>query len=213
MWTAPMYDTNQLTVELREIVDSGVDIWDFDYPSYYDGVQRMEFEQKVIDHYYTRQIGQETVGRWLHLFRTRIREIMPYYIQLYKSQALMDAIEDPFGNVDITETFEQETTGQSSSQGSGSQNSDSLTKFHDTPQGTVDNLDDYLTSATKNTGNSSDSSESSSESSGTVKHTFTKKGNQGVNTYAHDMKEFRETFLNIDLQIINELKDLFLQVY
>lgn len=213
MWTAPMYDTNQLTVELREIVDSGVDIWDFDYPSYYEGSERMAFEQKVIDHYATRQIGQETVGRWLHLFRTRIREIMPYYIQLYKSQALMDSIKDPFGNVDITETFEQESTGQSSSETSGSQNSDSLTKFHDTPQGTVSNLDNHLTSATKNTGNSSDSSESSSESSGTVKHTFTKKGNQGVNTYAHDMKEYRETFLNIDLQIINELKDLFLQVY
>lgn len=213
MWTAPMYDTNKLTVELREIVDSGVDIWDFDYPSYYEGSERMEFEQKVIDHYAFHQIGQETVGRWLHMFRTRIREIMPYYIQLYKSQALMDSIEDPFGNVDITETFEQETTGHSSSETSGSQNNDSLTKFHDTPQGEVGNLGDYLTSATKTEGNGSDSSESSSDSSGTVKHTFTKKGNQGVNTYAHDMQELRKTFLNIDLQIINELKDLFLQVY
>lgn len=213
MWTTPMYDTSKLTVELREIVDSGVDIWDFDYPSYYEGEKRREFEQLVIDHYATRQIGQETVGRWLHMFRTRIREIMPYYIQLYKSQALMDSIEDPFGNVDITETFEQTTTGQSSSETSGSQNSDSLTKFHDTPQGTVANLDDHLTSATKVNSQGSDSSESSSESSGTVKHTFTKKGNQGVNTYAHDMQELRKTFLNIDLQIINELKDLFLQVY
>ncbi|MEE0930478.1 MAG: hypothetical protein UIM53_05715 [Acutalibacteraceae bacterium] len=245
MWTTPMYDTSNLTVELREIVDSGVDIWDFDYPSYYEGTQRMEFEQKVIDHYYTRQIGQETVGRWLHMFRTRIREIMPYYIQLYKSQALMDSIEDPFGNVDITETFEQTTTGKSSSEGSGtttdssegsgtthSNQTDNVDKLHKllvTPQGSVDNLEGYLTEATTDkdkmtatlessttTTNSSEgttATTNSSESEGTVKHTFTKKGNQGVNTYAHDMKELRETFLNIDLQIINELKDLFLQVY
>jgi hypothetical protein len=50
-------------------------------------------------------------------------------------------------------------------------------------------------------------------STGTTKHTYTKKGNQGVNTYAHDMKELRDTFLNIDMMIINELKDLFLQAY
>lgn len=35
-------------------------------------------------------------------------------------------------------------------------------------------------------------------------HTFTKRGNQGVNTYAHDMLEFRRLITNIELDIIND---------
>lgn len=235
------YDNTQVTVELRELVENGVDVWAFDYPSYYSGEEKKTFEQKVLDHYWLRQIGQETAGRWLHYFRTRIREIMPYYIQLYESQALMAGIEDPFGNVDIVETYEEThsgtTTGTSSTENSGeSSGTDTETrghteehirKFSNTPQGSVSNLDNYMTEANVETANDGDTlngthaAQTSATSTGTAsgteesttRHTFTKKGNQGVNTYAHDMKELRETFLNIDLMIINELKDLFLQVY
>lgn len=242
------YDNTQVTVELREVCKS-VNIWDFEYPSYYKGAEKADFEQKVIDHYALRQIGQETVGRWLHYFRSRMREIMPYYIQLYESEALMKSIDDPFGNVDIKETFEEERSGERSDEVSGStsetvesettgtasgttfQNNESTDVFSDTPQGNVDNLITHMTNVRKitedkdeetnstvgSTANQSGRGTSSSSSVGTetqtVKHTFTKKGNQGVNTYAHDMKELRETFLNIDLMVINELKDLFLQVY
>lgn len=251
------YDNTGVTVELGDLVKSGVDIWAFEYPSYYKGEQKTAFEQKVIDHYRFRQIGQETPARFLHYFRTRIKEVMPYYIQLYKSQELMESIEDPFGNVDIVETFEQETTGHSSGTVNGESSGTSSTtntgtashdkesenthtenhtrKFSNTPQGSISNLDDYMTEANVETASDGDNasehvaSESSATSegtatgtesttsegseSGTVKHTLTRKGNQGVNTYAHDMKELRETFLNIDMMIINELKDLFLQVY
>lgn len=218
---APPYDNTGVTVELRAIVESGVDVWAFDYPSYYSGEEKKAFEQKVLDHYWLRQIGQETAGRWLHYFRSRIREIMPYYIQLYKSQELMASLDDPFGNVDITETFEEESSGTSTTENSGtstgSASANAVKKFSNTPQGSVENLDSYLTEATVDnateTSDAETSATSSGESSGTTRHTLTRKGNQGVNTYAHDMKELRETFLNIDRMIINELKDLFLQVY
>lgn len=251
------FDNTKVTIELRELVSNGVDVWAFDYPSYYKGDDKKAFEQKVLDHYWLRQIGQETPGRWLHYFRSRIREIMPYYIQLYESQALMQSIEDPFGNVDVTETFEQTSTGERSGSlnrsTSGSLDStttgssdvtttdtenntgSSTKKFSNTPQGSIDNLDSYLTEATiesannEKTGNGTSSATNlgsqkdtstgtqndttQDSETGTIRHTLTKKGNQGVNTYAHDMKELRETFLNIDLMIINELKDLFLMVY
>lgn len=255
-WNLP-YDSTGVTVELGDLVAMGVDPWAFEYPSYYKGEEKKAFEQKVIDHYRFRQIGQETPARFLHYFQTRIKEVMPYYIQLYKSQEVMQALEDPFGNVDIVETFEQETTGTSSGTVNGETSGTSSTtntgtathdktaentrtenhsrKFSNTPQGSLSNLDNYMTEANVETANDSDtamemvSSESSATSegtasgsekttsqgseSGTVKHTLTRKGNQGVNTYAHDMKELRETFLNIDMMIINELKDLFLMVF
>ena len=52
-----------------------------------------------------------------------------------------------------------------------------------------------------------------SSSAGTVSHTLTRKGNQGVNTYAHDMIEFRQSIIDVDRQIIDDLNDLFLMVY
>lgn len=280
-----MRTTTALTAELRELVDNGVDLWNFEYPSYYEGELKKAFEQKVIDHYYFRQIGQETVGRFLHMFRTRVRELMPYYIDLYRSVEIMHGLENPFDNVDIVETFMQETTGSSSGETSGSltgnttgesTTSDTVTgttsatgnssdaetkkedktttesklkKFSNTPQNYVGNLDHFMTEATveENTltdgvtgtgsvlkefsenGSTSNTSEgsvstesnssetssatSSQETSGTVKHTLTRKGNQGVNTFAHDIIEFRKSIINVDLQFINELNDLFLGVY
>lgn len=219
------YDNTQVTIELRELVNSGIKVWNFEYPSYYKGEQKAAFEQKVLDHFWCRQIGMETPGRWLHYFRSRIREIMPYYIQLYESEALMRSIDDPFGNVDIVETFEQETTDTSTSSSRGSvsethyNQEEHVRKFSNTPQGSISNLDNYLTEGTVETADDMNSSESATvgsaegTASGKVKHTLSKKGNQGVNTYAHDMNELRQSFLNIDLSIINELKDLFLQVY
>ena len=205
MGKTTMYDVTGMTVTIRDLVQNGVKIWDFDYPSYYKGEAKTAFEQKVIDHYYMREIGQETVGRFLHYFRSRMREIMPYYIQLYESEALMKGIEDPFGNVDITETFEQVSSGS----GSGSAENGRETRFSNTPQGAISNLDSYLTSAEQG----EDKSSNEYQNTGTVKHTFRKKGNQGVNTYAHDMFELRKTFLNIDMMIIDDLRNLFMGVY
>lgn len=229
MWKEPMFGTTKLTLELRDLVDNGVNIWDFEYPSYYKGEEKAKFEQKVIDHFYFRQIGQETVGRFLHYFRTKVQEIMPYYLQVYKSVEIMNAIEDPFGNVDIVETFEQTREGSSSgsatsssSTNASSENSEDLThKFSNTPQGQIDNIDNYLTEGSKDksethsevTSSGSGTNTSDSESSETVTHTFTKKGNQGVNTYAHDIIEFRKSFINVDMMIIEDLNELFLKVY
>ena len=210
MWKTPLYDTTKLTVELRELVENGVNIWDFDYPSYYEGNDKTDFEQKVIDHYYFRQIGQETVGRFLHMFRTRIREIMPRYIDMYHTVELMRSIDDPFGNVDIVETYEETSEGSASGSSSASSQSsagvdktDDKTssentdhKFSNTPQGSIDNIDRYMTEASKDKLNATENvttseaheTDSSSEAtteqstSGTVSHTLTRKGNQGVNT-------------------------------
>lgn len=242
------YNTTQVTVELGELVDSGVDVWAFDYPvpaetvTYNGKTAKVPFdkkglEQKILDHYRFRQIGQETVGRWLHYFRTRMREIMPYYCQLYEFEAKWWNIEDPLESYNLTETFDKATTGSGSysgsnssessgsSSGSSSENSGKSTKFSDTPQGSITNLDSYLTTATVESGDSSvtssgetseeisASSSSTSEDSGTENYTMTRRGNIGVQPLGTEVKNIREAFINIDLMVINELKDLFLQVY
>ena len=234
------YDHTGVTVELREIVESGVKIWDFEYPIprktiEYNGktctvdFDKDAFETKIVDHYYFRQIGQETVGRWLHYFRTRIREIMPYYVQLYEFDAKFRNIDDPLESYNLVETFKQEhsntgnvsgsTTSESNSE--RSDETDNERRFSNTPQGSLSNLDHYLTEATKDngsgssneSGSSSGSSEQSSEDSGTIEHTLTKRGNIGVQPLGGEVENIRNAFINIDQMVINELKDLFIQLY
>ena len=129
----------------------------------------------------------------------------------------MNEIDDPFGNVDVTETFTQTTKGkgQSSATAHGKTDSDNEHRFSNTPQGSIENIDEYLTEGAKdNSATINDTRANSSASSEeTVTHEFKKTGNQGVNTYAHDMIEFRESFINVDMMIINALDDLFLLVY
>lgn len=252
----PNYDNTHVTVTLGEIVDSGVNIWDFPYPkpelyAHFNGEllpipwHQEEWEQKIIDHYRFHQIGQETVGRWLHCFRTRIKEIMPYYVQLYDFETKWHSIEDPLESYHLTETFEESTHGTGSQTSTGSSENTSETsgtsttnktgnmdherKFSDTPQGEIGNMDNYMTEATQesttntengnetSTGNAtvtgSDSSESSSENTGNTSSTMTRRGNIGVQPLGTEVKNIRDAFINIDLMVINELKDLFLMVY
>lgn len=203
---------------------------------------RQQLNEKLLNHYKYREIGSETPGRFLDDLRMTMHEIMPYYVQMYKSHDIMQELDDPFGNVDIVETFEEETSGTASGSTSGTSNTtnEATTDLTNngknvktnTPQGDILQINskgidsvthadeitwDESTSNSKSnsTGESTSTADSNSESSGTTKHTLTKKGNQGVNTYAHDMKELRQTFLNIDEMIIEnkKIQELFMQIY
>lgn len=197
---------------------------------------REELNNKIINHYRFHQIGSETPGRFLYYIETTLNEIMPYYNQLYKSVDVMNGIDDIFGNVDIVESFEEETTGNSESSSSNKTNNNVESKNNTntemdtsgrnvgskTPQSqlqakTIDNITaasemqwnediSNSTSTSNDESKTTGTSESSSEamSRGISKHTMTKKGNQGVNTYAHDMLEFRQLLMNIEQQIIND---------
>lgn len=218
------YDNTGVTVELREIVESGVNIWDFDYPVPrasidYNGktcmvdFDKATFEKKIVDHFYFRQIGQETVGRWLHYFRTRIREIMPYFVQLYEFDAKFRNIDDPLESYNLVETFRQEHDNSGSSSSERSETIGSTRKFSNTPQGSISNLDAYMTEATQEDGNGSGNMSGTTTDKGTTEHTLTKRGNIGVQPLGGEVENIRNAFINIDQMVINELNDLFLQVY
>ena len=251
------YDNSGVTVELDELVRAGVKIWDFEYDSFYTGDAKTEFEQKVIDRYRFRQIGQETPARWLHYFRTRVREIAPYYKQLYNSVELMLSVDDPFKAYDLTETYTEERsdTGTTTTQSEGSSTSTSTGtseknsnttvvgthtnsgthKMSNTPQGSISNLDNYLTEATvdsstetvddtnatldneTSTGSGSTDSETTAtgttDNSGTMQYTLTRQGNIGVQPLGQEIEAYRKALINVDTMFIDELADLFLLIY
>lgn len=73
-------------------------IFDFDYPIF-DSSYKGVLERKILRHYYTREIGEETYGLWKLRLQDRLNIIMPYYNQLYESALLSF---NPFYDVDLT---------------------------------------------------------------------------------------------------------------
>jgi hypothetical protein len=69
------------------IKESQEKIFDFDYPIF-DESYRSVLQSKILKHYYTREICEETVGLWKLRLDSRLNDIMPYYNQLYKSELL-----------------------------------------------------------------------------------------------------------------------------
>lgn len=62
-------------------------IFDFEYPIF-NPEYKSVLETKIIRHYYTQEIGLETVGLWKLKLETRMTEIMPYFNKLYGSNEL-----------------------------------------------------------------------------------------------------------------------------
>lgn len=60
-------------------------VFDFPYPIF-DEEYRSTLETKILKHYYTREIGEETYGLWKLRLDRKMNEIMPYYNVLYKAK-------------------------------------------------------------------------------------------------------------------------------
>lgn len=87
------------TIELRQLVRRGYRLNLDSYPIF-DESHRKILNDKIIQHYWFREIGQETPDRFNHYLGVRMNEIMPYYNELFKT-TMIDY--DPL----VTEFFER----------------------------------------------------------------------------------------------------------
>lgn len=276
---------SKYTTELRYLIESNFDLGLDDYPIFDENYREL-LNKKIINHYYFREIGMETAELFKRYLNNTMREIMPYYNQLYKSELLEF---NPFYNVDKTVTADknnnrvsdfvgnvtgknqqttdsennqinngkQQTTTAANSVGESVGNSTSTNKnknvASDTPQGflSINSIDNNTYATTAEMGNAesisnnkatSNNSESgitdqttadetkataNSESNATTETDTTNKttsndfenyvnhvvGKSEGETYSEMLIKFRETFLNIDMMIIDELKTCFMMIY
>lgn len=178
--------------KIDETIEKAVPyIFDFDFPIFNEEY-RKHLCKKILRHYYTREIGAETIGLWQLWLCDRLNMIMPYYNQMYESALLTF---NPFNDIDLVRERTEE----------GDSNNTNLNKFNDTPQGRLTELIEgtYLTNATHNEG----------DNEYNTHFIETLKGKAGARDYSTLLREFRKTFLNIDRQVIEELADLFMLVY
>lgn len=258
-------------------------VFDFNFPIF-DESYRSVLETKILRHYYTREIGLETVGLWKLKLSTKLNEIMPYYNKLYKSELIefnplydveltrerkiegkgtkdTENSENRSGSNNtettqnndstVTETGDNKGTTNGTANGTQNQNTNGngTNMYSDTPQGAITDLQAgrYLTNATidsaTNTfdGASSDTTTQTTENTnnstvdssgsvdGTTESDFNSKmdgfsnttlsntedylehviGSNGGESFSKRLNDYRSTFINIDMMLINELEDLF----
>lgn len=133
------------------------------------------------------------------------------------------------GNRDTTGNRENNITSNGTSNRTTNSDENKKDLYSDTPQGALTGVENetYLTNARKitdnvngtdnaevnnteeNASNYSDKEETTSNVDTTENYLETLVGKQGSGTYSKMLMEFRDTFLNIDMMVIDEFKDLF----
>lgn len=207
--------TDYLTEEQIEVIET-FGVWNKD-----------KLARKIVDHYYMRELGFETISLFRHYAKVTMQELMEEYLPLIYSASIKY---DPLVNVDFTETFNREATNEANvnnrgnSTSTSNNNSTSLGINSDTPQGNINKQKilegNYATSTvgTENSSNINDTTNTTSvsDSNGLTNEEYTKrvKGNSGVSATAQRMiLQYRENIIAIDRDIIKKLNTLFMGLY
>ena len=203
---------SKYTIELRNVImiygEETVKSWfmDYDLTDYLtpDQIETIEtaglwtkekLADKIINHFYMREIGLETPA----LFRLKLKSMLDEIMEEYLPVIYSIAIEyDPLVNVDYTETYT----------GSDTNNGSSLSVNSDTPQGQISKTDILAGAYASSTG--------ASEATNTNSQSYSKrvKGNSGVSATAQRMiMQYRENIRTTTKDIIDKLEPLFMGIY
>lgn len=212
MSTYPLYETNP---QLTKV-----------YGTAYKVPTRKELNDKILNFYRFREIGQETFGRWLFELETALNEIMPKYNQLFYSA---DQDFNPIYNVDYKKTImgEQNANTNSTSTGNDASTNEEFTKSVNakTPQDllnisntgidTVNYADDASWGKASGSTTGTNTTTGNTSSNGSNSTIETTKGNFGVVSAQDLIIKYRDTIINIEQQIINDprIKELFMLIY
>lgn len=216
------------TFELRELIDTfgedEIKNWFMDYelsdfltPDEIGVIEsrgtwsKEKLAKRIIDHFYTREVGSETPGRFKLFAKDLMNEVMETYLPLIYSASIKY---DPLVNVDYTETYTG--SNDSTSNSSMSSNGSSLTVSSDTPQGQISKAailaGDYASSTSAD--ESENTSNDSSTNSGTQQYSKNVKGNSGVSATAQKMiEQYRDNIRALNTEIVYRLEPLFMGLY
>lgn len=224
------------TVELGSLVSNGFDLGLHDYPIF-DEAYREPLNGKIIEHYWFREIGLETPGLFKRFLNRKMNEIMPYYNQLYESTLKKF---DPYVNYDLHTTGttnsdhkEQRNTAHNEtvstdakSTTDSSTDGTSRTLVSQTPQMQLSGHEDYASNITDTASNTTAKGGGTQTSTANTtlddlmsmnaqnmdEYVTKVSGLTGI-TNSNALMQFRETFINTDMLVIDELQELFMGIY
>lgn len=170
-----------------------------------------QLAERIIDHYFTREIGTDAIGQFMLFVKDKMREIMETYAPIIYSSSIKY---DPLVNVNFSEIYTG-TSGATSSSNSIS-NGSGLVVSSDTPQGQIDKNEilqgKYASSTSAN--ENTNSGTTNTDSNGREEYVKTTKGNSGVSATSQAMiKQYRDVIRAVNTEIVYELEPLFMGLY
>jgi len=198
------YNLNDYLTAEQQAVITATGLWTKD-----------KLAKKIVDHYYMREIGFETIGLFIHEAKDEMNELMEEYLPLIYSSAIQY---DPLVNVDFTETFTRTENLGNQSGSSSSSSGSSLGINSETPQGQITKTDilsgRYATNTNATENNIGNTTNTNSSSNSLENYTKKMKGNSGVSATAQKMiEQYRDNIRAIDREIIKKLSILFMNIY
>lgn len=170
-----------------------------------------QLAERIIEHYYTREIGTDAIGQFMWFVKDKIHEIMETYAPIIYSASIKY---DPLVNVNFSETYSG-TSGNVSNSTSNSTNS-GLTVNSDTPQGQISKSEILQGKYASSTGANETENQmtDNTSSNGREEYVKTTKGNSGVTATAQAMvQQYRDVIRAVNTEIIYELEPLFMGIY
>ena len=198
------YDLDDYLTSEQQAVITATGLWTKD-----------KLATKIVNHYYMREIGFETIGLFIHEVKDFMEEIMEEYLPLIYSSAIQY---DPLVNVDYTESFSRTQNLANTSNSTSGSSGSSLGVNSDTPQGQISKstiLNGTYASNTTATENEVEN-ETTTNSTGNNAENYLKhiKGNSGVSATAQKMIQlYRDNIRAIDREIIDRVGILFMRIY
>ena len=203
------------TTTIKSLIDNNFDFGLKDYPIF-DEEYRPHLNDMILKHYYMSEIGFETANLFKQYLNNKMNEIMPYYNTLYKLQG--DLLESGIDqNVNLTESYTHNVTTEGTSESNSNSTNENKNVSQNTPQGnlTEQNINNFNYADNISFGNNNSEITDSSNTSGKSIEDYIKtiQGNNG-NKYAYEVLiAIKNNLLSIDLEVINELEDLFMGVF
>lgn len=206
---------SKYTTTIKNLVENDFDLGLKDYPIF-DESYREHLNDMIIKHYYISEIGFETAELFKMQLNNRMQEIMPYYNALYNLQK--DLLESGIDmNVNLTESYKHNVNTDGTSNSTSSSNTDNKNVSQNTPQGnlTQSNINNFSYADGVTFGGANSNVSDNSKTTGKTVEDYVKKiqGNNG-NKYAYEVLiGVKNNLLAIDVEVINQLEDLFMGIY
>lgn len=184
------------------------------YPIF-DEAYRPVLTGKILDEYWNREIGCESIDEFMLNIRRKLDQIMPYYNKLYEAEKIEY---DALATMDIRSVSTSEMTGSEDGTSNVKSSSDTDGKARvvssQTPQTMLSPNADYATSASDTNSDTTVTGESENVTS--TNNTSNTSSNNRVTGYqgnASDLvMKYRASLINIDTMVLNDIEDCFMLV-
>lgn len=205
---APYEPQTDMAPRLCDVLNYGYDLRLNDYPIF-DEEYRAELNQKIVDHFYTREISAPTPGMFIYWLNRQLNERMPQINKVYEALRNLD----PFLTAEATSETHSTSANSSDESSTGKQSSGSTAYASNAPQVSMVGKDEVDYYDTGNRTGTSAETEAASTSAGTGSNDSTSRQTARTGALPDLIAAWYDGYNSGDLLVFEALEPCFTHVF